>query len=303
MRYNSNYNKVNSKWNWWDIPLGIATGGISTALKGAKEAYDANAEKEKEENNRIGSDELEEYLRKKYPDASDRNIEQMYDYITKSKEFNEKDGGKSGYDPTEIDNWTKTYYDSTEGFSKDVTVGLKHEGINLTEEQQAQDEATEQALEEKEDSLQAQDEAASLLAEQEAQQAASTSAVQAQNAGINKARAGMSGTDVSTNRSNINNALAGQAASTQQDYLNKMGQANAMNQQANNMQTGALLNTISGMITGAGSGAQAGNAMFGTSDENEKAPVEEPSKDEILEAAQRLMDLYKQLQELKKENK
>ena len=162
MRYNSNYNKVNSKWNWWDIPLGIATGGISTALKGAKEAYDANAEKEKEENNRIGSDELEEYLRKKYPDASDRNIEQMYDYITKSKEFNEKDGGKSGYDPTEIDNWTKTYYDSTEGFSKDVDVGLKHEGINLTEEQQAQDEATEQALEEKEDSLQAQDEAASL---------------------------------------------------------------------------------------------------------------------------------------------
>lgn len=86
------------------------------------------------------------------------------------------------------------------------------------------------------------------------------------NAGMGKSRAGLLGDAAS----NTNTTCAYQNAyqssiqnqgSTQADYLNKMGQACALCNCANNMQKGALLNSIGAAFTGAGSGASLGASL------------------------------------------
>lgn len=95
-------------------------------------------------------------------------------------------------------------------------------------------------------------------------------AIQARKAGINagmgKARAGLLGDATSnTNTSNVyNNAYSTSIqnqGSTQADYLQKMGQATSAECQANNMQKGAILNTIGGAMQGAGQGASLGASL------------------------------------------
>lgn len=86
------------------------------------------------------------------------------------------------------------------------------------------------------------------------------------NAGMGKARAGLLGDAAS----NTNTSCAYQNAyqssiqnqgSTQADYLNKMGQVCALCNCANNMQKGAVLNSIGAAFTGAGSGASLGASL------------------------------------------
>lgn len=57
-------------------------------------------------------------------------------------------------------------------------------------------------------------------------------------------------------------ALSNAQASSQNDYLNKLGYANAMQNQADNQSKGDVWNTIGAFIGGAGSGAQIGNSLF-----------------------------------------
>lgn len=161
---------------------------------------------------------------------------------------------------------------------------------------------------------QAEEIAAGEMAETEATQTASTSAIQAQNSGLNRERAGMNSNINLANRSNANNALAGINASTQADYLNRIGQANALDQQANNMEKGALLNTLGSAVQGAGAGMKMGASMFGTSDENEKCPISKSldyikdaysdgiSDSEIIDKVNHLFEMKSQLDKLK-ENK
>jgi len=121
------------------------------------------------------------------------------------------------------------------------------------------------------------------------------------NAGINKSRAGMLGSQkASTDNSVAQNqymANRSTAASTQADYLEKMAQANALDQQASNMNKSAELAALSGTFTGAGSGAALGATI---SDENMKEePTEDPIDNNKLQKAiaefKRLSDRLKQL--------
>lgn len=96
-------------------------------------------------------------------------------------------------------------------------------------------------------------------------------AIQARKAGINagmgKARAGLLGDATSnTNTSNVYNNAYGTSiqnqGSTQADYLQKMGQAAAVNQCAANMQKGAALNAAGAGLQGAGQGASLGATLI-----------------------------------------
>jgi hypothetical protein len=97
-----------------------------------------------------------------------------------------------------------------------------------------------------------------------AQQEAYNKYVQNATAGINRSRAGLladQGTDATQNVQANYNANRQLGTSTQNDYLQKMQQAKAMQQQANNIKAGSFLNTMSGMLQGAGSGAALGAAI------------------------------------------
>lgn len=97
-----------------------------------------------------------------------------------------------------------------------------------------------------------------------AQQEAYNKYVQNATAGINRSRAGLladQGTDATQNVQANYNANRQLGTSTQNDYLQKMQQAKSMQQQANNIKTGSFLNTMSGMLQGAGSGAALGAAI------------------------------------------
>lgn len=94
-----------------------------------------------------------------------------------------------------------------------------------------------------------------------AQQEAYNKYVQNATAGINRSRAGLladQGTDVTQNAQANYNANRQLGTSTQNDYLQKMQQAKSYEQQARNMNAGKFLNTMSGMLQGAGSGAALG---------------------------------------------
>ena len=94
-----------------------------------------------------------------------------------------------------------------------------------------------------------------------AQQEAYNKYVQNATAGINRSRAGLladQGTDVTQNAQANYNANRQLGTSTQNDYLQKMQQAKSYEQQARNMNAGKFLNTMGGMLQGAGSGAALG---------------------------------------------
>ena len=126
-------------------------------------------------------------------------------------------------------------------------------------------------------------------------------------AGINRSMAGMLGSqNASNNTANTANAMyAGNrsgAASTQSDYLEKMGQAKALDTQAGALSKSAGMAGLAAGLQGAGSGAAVGAALASTSDENCKEAPKEVSTEKLLNMASQFMDLYKELRELK-ENK
>lgn len=134
---------------------------------------------------------------------------------------------------------------------------------------------------------------------QTAQAEAEKNAAAAASAGINKSRAGMLSDNAAqqsqtSNVSNIATANSSQAASTQADYLQKMAQADALDQQARNMKSGAALTAIGGGIQGAATGASFGLI----SDENMK---EEPfDDDKLYDAIREFKRLYMKVKELRR---
>lgn len=319
MRYNHNNREiVNKNWSWWDTVLTGATGGLWAAGKGIAEL----AEKEtKVADDRLDDDAVKEYIDKNYPNADEATREKMW----KSFMLEYREEHTPGFKEEDLKSFCDTWKDNSGDFTEDIsykkpaasTPGYftDENGENLEDKKAEQAETAQEAAEE----AKATELAAGELAETEAQQNATTSAIQAQNAGLNKERAGMMGEANLANRSNANNALAGIAASTQADYLNKIGQANALQQQAENMQKGAALNTAGATVSGAAQGLATGASMFGTSDENEKCgcsdldfiknyysnKAEHSKKDmtpQILEQAQKMFELKAQLDKLK-ENK
>ena len=61
----------------------------------------------------------------------------------------------------------------------------------------------------------------------------------------------------------MQSALRNAGSSTQNDYLSKMGYANAAAMEASNKQKGAFLTGLGGMFQGAGTGAQTGMSLAG----------------------------------------
>lgn len=134
---------------------------------------------------------------------------------------------------------------------------------------------------------------------QTAQQEAEKSAAASASAGINKSRAGMlsdSGTQSAqtNNVSNISMANATQNASTQADYLNKMNQADALDQQAKFQTQGAGIQALGAGIQGAASGLAMGGVIG--SDENIKtSPDDFDAK--LSDAINQFKILYKRVKE------
>lgn len=133
-------------------------------------------------------------------------------------------------------------------------------------------------------------------------------------AGINRSMAGMLGAqNASNNTANTANAMysgnRSGAASTQADYLEKMGQSKALDTQAGALSKSAGMAGLAAGLQGLGSGASVGAALA-TSDENCKTSLDdkkevskEVSTEELLGMAQQFMDLYKKLSELKAKQK
>lgn len=104
----------------------------------------------------------------------------------------------------------------------------------------------------------------------EAETSAINTAIQQRQAGINagvgRARAGLLGDSSANNASydtqrNAYTANIQNQGATQADYLNKMGQVTALQNQANNMQQGALWNSAGAAVQGFGSGASLGASL------------------------------------------
>ncbi len=308
MRYNNSYEIKHSAWNWWDYVLTGVTGGLYAAGKGVSDAVNYAVGKEEKEKKikQLTDDYAAKFERE---GLSPEEAKEKAKEITKGlSEANTKEEWDD--ELAKLSGW---YKDDTKNAvpEQGTPDEVSGERERLTEEQKATEDGAKEAAETaKQTELTAGD-----LAETEAQQNATTSAIQAQNAGLNKERAGMMGEANLANRSNANNALAGIAASTQADYLNKIGQANALQQQAENMQKGAALNTAGATVSGAAQGLATGASMFGTSDENEKTGCSDLDfiknyygnkknmTSQILEQAQKMFELKAQLDKLKEENK
>lgn len=125
-------------------------------------------------------------------------------------------------------------------------------------------------------------------------------------AGINRSQAGMlgsakAGQNTANQANQIYQANRAGAASTQADYLEKMGQSKAMDVTADAKGRAATMAGISGALQGAGAGASVGAALA-TSDETQKEDPtnkREVDPDELNRAIAKLKDLYRQLKELK----
>lgn len=311
MRYNNSFFNENaikhSAWNWWDYVLTGVTGGLYAAGKGVSDAVNYAVGKEEKEKKikQLTDDYAAKFERE---GLSPEEAKEKAKEITKGlSEANTKEEWDD--ELAKLSGW---YKDDTKNAvpEQGTPDEVSGERERLTGEQKATEEGAKEATETAKQTELASGE----LAETEAQQNATTSAIQAQNAGLNKERAGMMGEANLANRSNANNALAGIAASTQADYLNKIGQANALQQQAENMQKGAGLNTAGATVSGAAQGFVNGASMFGTSDENEKTGCSDLDfiknyygnkknmTSQILEQAQKMFELKAQLDKLK-ENK
>ena len=133
-----------------------------------------------------------------------------------------------------------------------------------------------------------------------AQQEAKANAAANANTGINKSAAGLLGSQASStdSASTANNLYASNRntqASTQADYLQKMAQADALDQQAKNVNKSGDLAALGALFGGAASGASVGASLANTSDENEK---EAPDSD-LFEMVEQFKKLYEELQELR----
>lgn len=138
---------------------------------------------------------------------------------------------------------------------------------------------------------------------QTAQTESENNAVAAASAGVNKSRAGMLSDNASqqtqaNNVSNVASANSAQAASTQADYLKKMSQADALDQQAKNMKSGAALTAIGGGIQGAASGAIAGAIV---SDEDLKEPID--FDQQLYDSIRQFRELYLRVKKLREDTK
>ncbi len=123
--------------------------------------------------------------------------------------------------------------------------------------------------------------------------------------GINRSLSGIMGSqNASKQTANVANPMysanSSSASSTQADYLEKMGQAKALDTQAGALNKSAGLASLASGIQGFGSGASVGAALA-TSDENCKEKPEVSTED-LLEKVSQFMELYDKLQKLK-ENK
>lgn len=136
---------------------------------------------------------------------------------------------------------------------------------------------------------------------QAAQTAAEKSAAASASAGINKSRAGMlsdTGTQTAqtNNVSNLTNTNIQQQGATQADYLNKMSQADALDQQAKFMKQGAGLQSLGAGIQGAASGAALGGT-FGSDEDIKESPEDFDKK--LADAIKQFRILYKKVKEKK----
>lgn len=123
--------------------------------------------------------------------------------------------------------------------------------------------------------------------------------------GINRSLSGIMGSqNASKQTANVANPMysanSSNASSTQADYLEKMGQAKALDTQAGALNKSANLAGLASGIQGFGSGASVGAALA-TSDETQKeSPEKEPSMEELLDMTNKFFQLYNKLQDLKK---
>lgn len=146
--------------------------------------------------------------------------------------------------------------------------------------------------------------AANIAAEQRQQQArnAETAGI---NAGLGKARAATvgSGTSANTYANAINNsrgAMSSQSASTQADYMEKLGQGMALKNQADNLSSSAKYAGLSGALQGGAAGMSMGATI---SDENAKQPSEDPiDDDKLIKAIEEFKELKARVDALKKES-
>lgn len=121
-------------------------------------------------------------------------------------------------------------------------------------------------------------------------------------AGINRSQAGMLGSakaaqNTADTSNNIYQSNATNAASTQADYLEKMGQAKAMDVTADAKANSATMATIASGLQGAGTGAAVGAALAASDENCKEAP--EFDRNKLIEECKKMMDLYRQLKELK----
>lgn len=139
-------------------------------------------------------------------------------------------------------------------------------------------------------------------AAQEGQGQAESAAKEALAIGANPANAsdiatGQAGTLSRSQYNDLYGSVANSKASTQADYLNKMGYANSLAQQASNIKKGSGLNVASGVLQGMGAGASAG---AGFSDENLKENVNE---NDVISHIGKLVDMMTEVEQLKKARK
>lgn len=86
----------------------------------------------------------------------------------------------------------------------------------------------------------------------------------ARNTGANRAMASaIAGSQGQPNQTSAISAMKNMATGSQADYLNKMGYANALDMQAENKDKAAWLNTLGGILKGAGTGAGIGMSLGG----------------------------------------
>ena len=146
-------------------------------------------------------------------------------------------------------------------------------------------------------------------AQQNEQATASANRTANINAGINRSKAGMLGSAAAsdTTANTAQNIYAGNRsaqASTQADYLEKMAQADALDQQAGNIKKSQGLTDMAAFFNGAGSGASTGASLANSSDENTKeAPTNKDEDRELLDMVKQFRTLYKELKMLKEGSK
>lgn len=86
----------------------------------------------------------------------------------------------------------------------------------------------------------------------------------ARNTGANRAMASaIAGSQGQPNQTSAISAMKNIATGSQADYLNKMGYANALDMQAENKDKAAWLNTLGGILKGAGTGMGIGMSLGG----------------------------------------